>query len=366
MGVLHELSATPETCQWGYFDNSLDPVLTIDSGDLVAMECLSHHAGDAPDLMFDDGVRKIWDSIPESDRAPGVHIMTGPIAVRGAEPGDALEVRFLQAYPRIPYAVNFEANWGLMYGPVRAPMDTPTTEDLEGREHVVIYEADWDRGVARGHVQFPYPRSEPLTVPGTELTVEECDRSPVPDVSVPLRPHMGVAAVAPAEPGHINSVPPGRFGGNVDNRNFVPGTRMFYPVQVPGALFVAGDTHFAEGDGEISGTAIEGHLNVTLQLVLHKNAGIRTPVLETDTRIMVHGFHENLDEAVRICAAEMIHEMGTRWGLTHQESYSVLSVAGDCRVTQVVNGVKGAHFILPKSVVRNLSDRRSTRGGDAA
>lgn len=362
--MLHELPATPDTCQWGYFDNSLDPVLTVDSGDIVEMECLSHHAGDAPDLMFDEGVRKIWNSFPEDERGPGVHIMTGPIAVRGAEPGDALEVRFLQARPRLPYAVNFEANWGLMYSPVRAPMDTPTTEELEAREHVVIYEADWDRGVARGHLQFSYPRPEPLTVPGTELDVAECDRTPVPNISVPLRPHMGVAAVAPAEPGRVDSVPPGRFGGNVDNRNYVPGTQMFYPVQVPQALFVAGDTHFAEGDGEISGTALEGHLNVTLQFIVHKGLEIRTPVLETDTRIMVHGFHENLDEAVRISAAEMIHEMGRRWGLTQQESYSLLSVAGDCRVTQVVNGVKGSHFILPKSVIQSLPRKDQNEGGE--
>lgn len=354
--MYHELAATPGTCQWGYFDNSIKPVLRVGSGDLVKIECLSHHAGDAPDLMFDPGVKKIWDSIPDQERAPGVHIVTGPIAIDGAEPGDALEVRFLQARPRLPYGVNFEANWGMMYAPTRAPMDTPSMADLEGREHVVIYEADWDRGVARGYTQFVYPRSM-LTVPGTLLTVEECRRMPFPDVAVPLRPHMGVAAVAPAQPGRINSVPPGRFGGNVDNRNFVPGTTMFYPVQVSDALFWAGDTHFAEGDGEVSGTAIEGHLNVVLQFFLHKRMSISTPILETDTEIMVHGFHENLDEAARISASEMIHEMNRRWGLTHQEAYSLLSVAGDCRVTQVVNGVKGSHFIIPKSLVRNLGKR---------
>lgn len=359
--MYHELAATPETCQWGYFDNSLKPVLAVNSGDIVGIECLSHHAGDAPDLMFDKGVQKIWDSIPDRERAPGVHIVTGPIAIRGAQPGDALEVRFLQARPRVPYGVNFEANWGMMYAPMRAPMGTPTTQELEGSEHVVVYEADWDNGIARGYTQFVYPRTK-LMVPGTILDVAECKRMPFPDVAVPLRPHMGVAAVAPAESGRVNSIPPGRFGGNVDNRNYVPGTRMFYPVQVPEALFWAGDTHFAEGDGEISGTAIEGHLNVTLQFILHKGMNLNTPVLETDTKIMVHGFHENLDEAARISAAEMIHEMRRRWGLTPQESYSLLSVAGDCRVTQVVNGVKGSHFIIPKSLVRNL-DRNGNAGG---
>ena len=356
--MYHQLLATPETCQWGYFDNSLKPVLTIKSGDVVAMECLSHHAGDAPDLMMDDGVEAIFEAFKESDRGPGVHIVTGPIAIEGAEPGDVLECRFLQAEPRLPYGVNFEANWGLMYPPVRAPLETPQTPDLEAHEHVVVYEADWSRGIARGLFQNPYPFDKPLPYPGFIIDPASTQREPVlRHAAVPLRPHMGTAGVAPAEKGKIDTVPPGRFGGNVDNRSFIAGTRMYYPVQVPRALFWAGDTHFAEGDGEISGTAIEAHLNVVLQFFLHKDMPIRTPVLETNTEIMVHGFHENLDEAVRIAAAEMIYEMDRRWGLTQRESYSLLSVAADLHVTQVVNGVKGVHFVLAKSIVRDLADK---------
>ncbi|MGW5124254.1 acetamidase/formamidase family protein [Streptomyces sp. NPDC004069] len=239
---------------------------------------------------------------------------------------------FLQAEPRLPYGVNFQANWGLLYGPVRAPLDHATATDLESHEHVVVYEADWQQGAVKGLFQYAYPYADEPPHPGTLIEPHTVARQSV------LR-------------GRIHTVPPGEFGGNVDNRSFVPGTRMFYPVQVPSALFWAGDTHFAEGDGEISGTAIEGHLNVMLQFVLHKNLRIRTPLLETDTEMMVHGFHENLDEAVRIAAAETIYEMGRRWGLSQRECYSLLSVAGDLRVTQVVNGVKGAHFVLSKNVV---------------
>lgn len=353
--MFHELKATPANCQWGYFDNAEKPVLSVRSGDVVALECLTHHAGEAPDLMMDDGVQEIFDAFPEKERGPGVHIVTGPIAIEGAEPGDALECRFLGAEPRIPYGINFEANWGLMYAPVRAPLEHSTTPDLEAHEHVVCYEADWAAGTARGIFQYSYPFSAPLPYPGALIAPECTTREPaLRNIAVPLRPHMGVAGVAPAQEGKIDTVPPGHFGGNVDNRAFVPGTRMFYPVEVPKALFWAGDTHFAEGDGEISGTAIEGHLNVLLQFVLHKRMAIRTPILDTDTEIHIHGFHENLDEAVWIAAAEAINELGRRWGLAQRESYSLLSVAGDLRVTQVVNGVKGAHFVLAKSILRDV------------
>lgn len=362
--MFHELKATAANCQWGYFDNTEKPAVTIRSGDVVAVECLTHHAGEAPDLMMDDGVQAIFDAFPVSERGPGVHIVTGPIGVDGAEPGDTLECRFLQAEPRLPYGINFEANWGLMYAPAPAELEGSTMPDLEDHEHVVCYEADWDSGVARAVFQYAYPFSTPLSHPGAVIAPESVRREPaLRSVAIPLRPHMGVAGVAPARKGKIDTVPPGRFGGNVDNRAFVPGTRMFYPVEVSQALFWAGDTHFAEGDGEISGTAIEGHLNVLLQFIVHKDRRIRTPVLETGTEIHVHGFHKNLDEAVRIAAAETIHELNRRWGLTQRESYSLLSVAGDLRVTQVVNGVKGAHFVLEKSILRDVPRKDSGENG---
>lgn len=355
--MYHELLATPDTCRWGYFDSAAKPVLTVESGDVVAVQCVSHRAGDAPDLMMDEGVRAIYDGLDPADRGPGKHIVTGPIAVVGAEPGDVLECRLLQAEPRLPYGVNFEAPWGLLHDPAHASPDGGAT-DLEGREHVVVYEADWERGVARGVFQYAYPRAERPGYPGAVVDPRAVQREPaLNDVAVPLRPHMGIAGVAPARPGRTDTVPPGTFGGNVDNRSFVAGTRMSYPVHVAGALFYAGDTHFAEGDGEISGTAIEGHLDVLLQLVLHKQTGIRTPVLETPTALMVHGFHTSLDEAVRIAATETIHEMRRRWVVSPQEAYSLLSVSGDLRVTQVVNRVKGAHVVLGKDVVRGLARR---------
>ncbi|CAM5187699.1 hypothetical protein CDEF62S_05126 [Castellaniella defragrans] len=351
--MYYELAATPETCHWGYFDNSIEPVLSIDSGDIVQVECISHQAGLVPDLMFDDGVRKVWDAIPPEQRGPGAHIVTGPIAIRGARPHDTLEVRFLQARPRLRIGVNVEGNWGPMYAPT--PLSTGRTRlpSIEGTEHVVAYEADWDTGIARGLFQFACEPTKHVAA-GMVLDVAQTVRRTFPEVAVPLRPHMGISAVAPSEPGHVSTNPPGTFGGNIDNCSYLPGTRMFYPIQVPDAFFWAGDTHFAEGDGEISGTAIEGHLNVMLQFFLHKDLHVTTPVLDTDTQIMVHGFHEDLYEAVRAATTQAIQEMQRRWPLTAREAYSLLSVAGDCHITQVVNGVKGTHFIIPKSLVRSL------------
>jgi acetamidase/formamidase len=347
--MYHELRAAPENCQWGYFDNSQQPVLRVKSGDIVFLECLTHHAGDAPDLLMDEGVREVYRAFPTPDREPGVHIVTGPIAVQDAEPGDVLECRFLRAEPRLPYGSNFQANWGLLYSRSSLESYSRRVEDLEQQEHVTIYRVDWMRGVASALFQYAYPTRPQKPYPGVIISPDSVNRVSVShSARVPLRPHIGIAGVAPAETGRINTIPPGLFGGNIDNRGFGPGTSMFYPVMIPGGFFWAGDTHFAEGDGEISGTAMEASLNCTVQLIVHKDLDISAPVLETKSEIHAHGFHEDLNEAVRFAAVEMIHLLENRWKLSHQESYSLLSVAGDVRVTQVVNGVRGTHIVIRK------------------
>lgn len=335
----HILRATPETVQWGYFDRTVTPVLTVNSGDVVLVESLTHHAGDAPDLMMDGNVKHVYDSIAGSDRGPGVHIVTGPIFIRGAEVGDVLECRVLNLEPRLHYGSNFEANWGLLY------------EEFSRTEHVVIWQADVDRGVARAAFQYPFPGK--LEVPGTITDPSSVERLPaLSQVSVPLRLHLGTAGVAPAEDGRVSTIPPGQFGGNVDNRWFGPGTSMYYPVLNEGALFWCGDSHFAEGDGEISGTAIEGHLNATLQFIVHKDLRIHNPVLETPNAWMCHAFDRDLNEAMRLAALEAIDFLVAREHLTRQEAYSLLSVAGDFHVTQVVDDVKGIHAVIRRDFRR--------------
>ncbi|MCL1926030.1 MAG: acetamidase/formamidase family protein [Syntrophorhabdaceae bacterium] len=334
----HILKATPETVKWGYFDNSQKPALTIKPGDIVEIETITHHAGDAPDLLMDDGVRAIYDAIPESERIPGVHIMTGPICVEGAEPGDVLEVKVLDMRPRLDYGINFGANWGLLY------------EDFKQKEHVVIFKIDMKSGLVKAVSSYPYwtlcDKPGRITEPG------KVPRTPcLKNIYVPAGLHFGTAGVAPKEAGKIDTVPPGPFGGNIDNRSFVSGTSMLYPVQVKGALFTAGDAHFAQGDGEISGTAIEGHVNATLQFSLNKNVKlIENPVLNSSTKWTVHGFDEDLNQAIRRCALEAIAFLCANYGLSREEAYALLSIAGDFHVTQVVDRKKGVHCSIRKAL----------------
>ncbi len=145
-------------------------------------------------------------------------------------------------------------------------------------------------------------------------------------------------------------MPPDIYGGNVDNRNFNVGTSMYYPVQVEGGLFTAGDSHIAEGDGEISGTAIEAHVDAVVQFFIRDDLDITTPVLETDSHWMVHAFDEDLDGANRKAALETVRFLENNKGLSKTEAHSLLSVAADFQTTQVVNGVKGMHSKLPKGM----------------
>ena len=332
---LHHLPATPETVHWGYFDGALRPKLTIRSGDIVALETLTHRAGDAPDLLMDDGVWRVYREVGE--RGPGAHIMTGPIAVEGAEPGDTLEVRVLEMRPRLFYGSNMATRAGLLY------------EHLGKRQRATIFE--FGANLALAHARFAFEVPAVASGPGTIIEPGATQRVPaLPDVAVPLRPHLGVGGVAPDEPGRFSSVPPGRWGGNIDNWRFGTGTAMYYPVLVAGALYSAGDPHLAQGDGEISGTAIEASLNITLQFVLHKDFPLRTQLLVTPTHWMVHAYHEDLNQAMRQAALEMLHFLTTHHGLSAEDAYALMSVAADFTVTQAVDQRQGVHASLAKSV----------------
>lgn len=347
--AFHEVRATPETVNWGYFDRSTEPVRRVAPGDLVRIETASHHAGDAPDYMMDDGIREIYRSIDPEDRGPGVHIVTGPIHVEGAEPGDVLECRILDLRPRLPYGINVSANWGLLY------------DDFEQTEYVTLYEVDERTGMARARFQYEFPGT--YDGPGPIVDPDSVDRRPVlDDVRIPVRYHFGTAGVAPASPGKVDSVPPAVYGGNVDNRHFNVGSSMYYPVQVEGGLFTAGDSHIAEGDGEISGTAIEAHVDALVQFFVRDDLTVETPTLETPTHWMTHAFEESLDEAIRSAALEMIDFLTNNEGLSRREAYSLLSVAGDFHATQVVNGERGMHCMVRKDLFPPGDDRPQSRG----
>jgi acetamidase/formamidase len=334
--MLHELPATPATCFWGFFDAALPPVLRVRSGDVVRVETLTHQAGDAPDLLMDAGVRAVYDAIPIARRGPGVHVMTGPIHVEEAMPGDTLEVRVLAMEPRLPYGTNIAAWWGHLY------------EDF-GKERITIYRLDPAAGLARAAFAFDYKTTPRYEQPGIVVPPDPGTRQPaLADVVVPLRPHFGVGGVAPREAGRINSIPPGEFGGNVDNWRFGPGAAMYYPVFHPGALCYLGDPHMAEGDGELSGTAIEASATALVQLTVHKDLRFGSPMLETPTHWIAHGFDADLDRAMTAAARALLDFLVIHRGLTRDDGYSLVSVAADFGITQVVDQRQGVHGMIAK------------------
>ena len=288
----HHLAATPDTCFWGYFDRDILPVLEVEPGDIIEVEVVTYHAGDAPDLLMDEGIRAIWAGIPESARGPGVHVMTGPIAVRGAQPGDTLMVRILDMRPRLAYGSNCAANWGLLY-------------DEFGKERITIYQlsepgaaGDAFGTLAEPALAYDFTTRPMYDIPGVMTPTDPSARQPFSRrVSVPVRPHFGVMGVAPDTPGRHSSIPPGVFGGNVDNWRIGPGATACYPVFADGAMLYVGDPHFAQGDGEICGTAIEASLTARIQVWIEPSLGVTSPLLETATSWFTHGFGDGLDAA---------------------------------------------------------------------
>jgi acetamidase/formamidase len=336
-GALHHLEALPETIHWGYFDPARAPALMIKSGDLVQAEAVTHHAGDAPDLLMDDKIWRIFKETPEADRTPGVHIMTGPIHVEGAKPGDILEVRYLTMQPRFAHGSNLAANWGHLY------------EEFGQKERVTIYELDQASSCAAA--LYAYDFQGKYLIPGTITRCPECDRQPaLTGVRVPVRPHLGTAGVAPDVHGRVSTIPPGLHGGNIDNWRIGAGATMYYPVQVDGGLFSIGDPHVSQGDGEISGTAIEASLNVLMQIIVRKDFTFPSPLLETPENWIVHGFHEDLDQAMKNASLDMLHLLTEHQNLSRNDAYSLMSVAADFGVTQVVDGTQGIHVRIPRTI----------------
>ncbi len=358
----HVLPATPDTCYWGYIDRDQPPVLEVIDGDIIEIEAVTHHAGDAPDLLMDDGIRALWSGIGEASRGPGVHVLTGPIHVRGAEPGDTLAVRILDMVPRMPYGSNCAANWGLLY---------PSF----GKERITIYALNDDSVVRSGHAAdhrhglddvggsrfgataspmfgFDFTARPLYDLPGVISEPDPTLHQPFSrKVKVPVRPHFGVMGVAPAESGRLSSIPPSVFGGNVDNWRVGPGATMCYPVFAPGANLYVGDPHFAQGDGEICGTAIEASLNAVIQVSVIKGLGNTSPILETDSHWFTHGFSADLHGAMTMAAEQMLWLMCEHLGLSRDDAYSLASVAMDLGVTQVVDATLGCHAAIARNIV---------------
>ena len=408
----HTLPANSETVHWGYFSKAVEAALTINSGDFITIETLSHHANDDASLMVDGdpGAESVfrWSKdgkgVDRRGAGPmdaslfgrgageglGVHILTGPIYIEGAEPGDVVEVRILDVRPRPSanpehpgkaFGSNAAAWWGYHYQDLIA--------EPKPREVVTIYEIDatGERTWARALYNFRWlPQTDPYGVehatidyPGVPVdhgTIKK--NTPVlAGVRVPVRLHFGTMGLAPVEADFVSSIPPAYFGGNIDNWRIGKGGAMYYPVAVQGGLLSVGDPHAAQGDSELAGTAIETSLTGVLQVILHKKdalagtllQGLDFPLLETDSEYIVHGFSyanylaglgenaqseinnkSSIDNAMRDAFRKMRQFLMNVKGLSEDEAITLMSVAADFGVTQVVDGNWGVHGIIQKGI----------------
>lgn len=390
----HYLQANSDNIRWGNIGVG-DPVLTVNSGDIVTIEAITHHSGDDYERMIqgDAGVEDIfhWNEVEktESDRGPGVHIMTGPIAVEGAEPGDVLEVKILdmrlrpngnEQYAGKTYGANVAANWGYLYGQM--------IEEPIKREVVTIYEMDTSGGTDYAKALYNYrwtPQTDPdgkvhstIDYPGVVVdhkTIEK-NYNVLQDVQIPVKLHFGTMSVAPKEADIVDSVPPSYFGGNIDDWRITEGATMYYPVSVPGALLSVGDPHAGQGDSELNGTAIETSVTGDIQIILHKKAslnsklsGLNFPLLENENEWVIHGFsyanyleelgenaqeeifnQSSIDKAMKDAALKTKTFLMKGMDLTEDEAYSLMSVSTDFGITQVVDGNWGVHAVVGKKM----------------
>lgn len=313
----YTLPATPTTVAWGHYDAASAPVLRIRSGDTVVFDTLitssptALEKGGLPPADVQASLREVFDKVPQSARGPGGHILTGPVYIEGAEPGDTLEIRIEKIDLAIPYAYN-----AFRYGAGFLSDDFPYAKFR-------IIPLDRERMVA----QF------------------------APGIEVPLHPFFGSMGVAPPPAiGRYDSTPPTFIGGNMDNKMLVAGTRLFLPVFVPGALFEIGDGHAGQGNGEVDITALETSLTGTMQFILHKREKSDYPRAETPTAYVAMGFDDDLSNATRKALRNMIDFLVAEKHMTRDDAYQLLSVAGDVEVTELVDRNKGVHVTLPKRV----------------
>lgn len=302
------LHASPATCAWGYFDASVPPVREIDSGEVITIETVSG----GPEQLPQEGSGfdippELHDIHAHSERQLPGHILTGPVAVKGAKPGDVLQVDILD--------VHLRQNWG--WNIIR-PLAGTLPDDFPNARLEII---PLDLETLKGRLSW-----------GLDL---------------PLHPFFGVMGVAPPPNwGRISTIQPRAHGGNLDNKELGVGATLYLPVFTEGALFSCGDGHAAQGDGEVCVTAIETALTGTFRLSVLKNEGHCYPRAKTQTHLITMGMHEDLDRCVEMALRDMIAWIVQRTGLSREDAYMLCSLAGDLRITQTVNGNKGVHMMM--------------------
>jgi len=309
------LPASPATVVWGYYSQDAKPVLTVHSGDSVRIQTASscpsparlEAAGVAPnDIPQYD--RDIHDRV--TDKGPGGHILTGPVAIAEAEPGDVLEVQIQKIDLDVPFACN-------SFGPGRGFLPN----------------------------DFPYARLKIIP-----LDRERMIGKFAPGINLPLRPFFGSMGVAPPSAGRLNSGPPWMHAGNMDNKELVAGTTLFIPVFAKGALFEVGDGHAGQGNGEVDITALETLLTGTFKFIVHKGDRLLWPRAETPTSYISMGFDEDLKTATEMAVRNMIDFLVKEKHLSREDAYALTSVAVDVDITQLVDGKVGVHAVCPKNI----------------
>jgi acetamidase/formamidase len=311
----HDLPLAPDHVHWGYYDARVPPALRIASGDRVRVETMVARGLQRLKLagVHDDEIPESMKAVERAvtDRGPGPHPMTGPIFVEGAEPGDTLEVRII--------AIEFLHSFGV---------------------------AAFEPGGGVLPDDFPYERLHVVRWP------PGADRAGLtPGVTLKLAPFFGSIGVAPPElAGRISSRPPGPHTGNLDNKDLVAGSILYLPVHARGALLSVGDGHAMQGDGEVTGSALETSLRGTFEILVRKGQRLRWPRAETPTHFITMGLDEDLDNATRLATREMVDFLVAEKGLSREDAYILCSLAVDLHVTQAVNLVKGVHATMAKSV----------------
>jgi len=409
----HILPVSPQTVHWGYFSKAVAPSLVVKSGDRVTIETLTHHANDDHERMIagDPGAESVFawtrehKAVPRRGAGPvegpfklgegegvGVHLLTGPVVIEGAEPGDVLEVRILDVRPRPScnhcyagrcFGSNVAASWGFHFRDL--------IEEPKPREVVTIFELDTSgEPFARAVYNYVWtPQTDPdgvvhtmIDYPGVRVdhTLVHKREDILRNVKVPARLHFGTMGLAPSESDFVSSIPPSYTGGNIDDWRVGKGARMYYPVAVPGAFFSVGDPHAAQGDSELGGTAIETSLTGDFEFILHKQSeaggtlleGLDHPLLETEELWSVYGFtypnylaalgpdaqtviagKSSLDPAMRDAFRKLRRFLMTVHRLSEDEAIALLSVAADFGVTQVVDANWGIHGSIRKNVFTN-------------
>ncbi len=312
------LPASPQTIVWGYYPARAKPALTVHSGDTVRIQTLSTCG--STERLISEGVASGDISSYNADicrevkdRGPGPHILTGPVAIAEAEPGDVPEVDIVKIDLDVPFACNgFSAGRGFL------PND------------------------------FPYSRSK-IIPPDRERMVAKF----APGIEIPLHPFFGSMGVAPPESaGRLDSAPPWIHAGYMDNKELVAGTTLYIPVHAPGALFEVGDGHAGQGNGEVDITAMETFLSGTFRFVVHKDRHLLWPRAETPTSYISMGFSPDLKKAATLAVRDTIDFLVEQMHLSRDDVYMLTSVAVDVDISQLVDGNVGVHAICPKSIFK--------------